>query len=162
MKMQALLPMTFSPRKVMQGLGFGALAGVLCNCYYFYVYNQMHSDLWYLGVDGVRYLKPDASMPPFLSLLGISLYGCLAAALAMIPVAWLFWHSHFVGSKSIYTMRRLSNPRELPRRCFTVPALTAMCYLMLAIVLLLLDFAVYWRCTPSVLLPSTMWDAFWN
>lgn len=162
MKMQALLPMSVSTGRVWKGLGLGALAATCCNFYYLYSYTMASHELWYHGTDGIQYLRPDATMPPFFSLLGFSLYGCAIAVLAMVPLAWMFWHSHFVESKSIYTMRRLPNPRELPRRCLTVPVLAAVCYLFLALVLLLLDFAIYWRCTPSPLLPPSMWDAFWN
>ncbi len=162
MKLQALFPMTFSPRNVLNGLGLGALAAASCDFYYLYLYSQASEDLWYHGTDGVRYLKPDAYMPSFFSLLGFSLYGCIIAVLAMIPLAWLFWHSHCVGSKSIYTMRRLPNRWELPRRCFTIPILAGLCYVALAAVLLLLDFSIYWWCTPRQLLPPSAWDAFWH
>lgn len=162
MKMQALLPMTVSSGKVLQGLGLGALGAVCCNLYYLYSYAQAYQDLWYRGADGMQYLRSDATMPSFFSLLGFSLYGCVIAMLAMVPLAWLFWHSHFADSKSIYTMRRLPNPRELPRRCLTVPILAAGCYFILVLVLLLLDFAIYWKCTPTPLLPPSVWDAFWN
>ena len=145
MKLQALFPMTFSPRKVLNRLGLGALAAASCDFYYLYLYSQASEDLWYHGTDGVRYLKPDAYMPSFFSLLGFSLYGCIIAVLAMIPLAWLFWHSHCVGSKSIYTMRRLPNRWELPRRCFTIPILAGLCFVALAAVLLLLDFFVFAR-----------------
>lgn len=162
MKLQALLPMTVSPRNVLNGLGLGALAAASCDFYYLYLYSQASEDLWYHGVDGVRYLKPDASMPAFSALLGFSLYGSIIAVLAMIPLAWLFWHSHSMGSKSIYTMRRLPNRWELPRRCFTIPILAGLCYVALAAVLLLLDFSIYWWCTPRQLLPPSAWDAFWH
>lgn len=162
MKLQALLPMTVSPRNVLNGLGLGALAAASCDLYYLYLYAQASEELWYHGVDGVRYLKPDASMPTFSALLGFSLYGSIIAVLAMIPLAWLFWHSHSMGSKSIYTMRRLPNRWELPRRCFTIPILAGLCYVALAAVLLLLDFSIYWWCTPRQLLPPSAWDAFWH
>ena len=162
MKLQALLPMTVSPRNVLNGLGLGALAAASCDLYYLYLYSQASEDLWYHGVDGVRYLKPDASMPAFSALLGFSLYGSIIAVLAMIPLAWLFWHSHSMGSKSIYTMRRLPNRWELPRRCFPIPILAGLCYVALAAVLLLLDFSIYWLCTPRQLLPPSDWDAFWH
>lgn len=160
MKLQALLPLTVSPRSVLRWLVVGAVVGMLCNLSFLYAYNQAYQALWYLGVDGVRHLKVDAVMPPFVSLLGISLYGCIAATLSMIPTVWLFWYSHNLESKSIYTMRRLSDPWELPRRCFTVPALAASCYLILTAALLLLDLAIYWTCTPAVLLPTSLWDVF--
>ena len=162
MKLQALLPVTVSPRNVLNGLGLGALAAASCDLYYLYLYSQAAEDLWYHGVDGVRYLKPDASMPAFSALLGFSLYGSIIAVLAMIPLAWLFWHSHSMGSKSIYTMRRLPNRWELPRRCFTIPILAGLCCLARAAVLLLLDFSICWWCTPRQLLPPSAWDAFWH
>lgn len=160
MKMQDFLPLTFSPRQVLRGLGGGVAAGLVVNCYFLHTYHQAFQNLWYHGADGVRYLKPDAFMPPFSSLMGVSLYGCLAAALAMFPVAWLFWHSHTLGSMSLYTMRRLPDRWELPRRCFTVPLLALVFFLLLAGVLLLLDLAVYWWCTPSALLPHSPWAVF--
>lgn len=156
MKLQALLPMTFSPAKVLQGLGFGALAASACDLYYLYLYAQASENLWYHGVDGVRYLKADAFMPSFSSLLGFSLYGCIIAVLAMIPLAWLFWHSHSTGSKSIYTMRRLPQRWELAKRCLTVPALAAAAYLTEAAVLLAIDFAIYRLATPAQALPGIL------
>lgn len=161
MKPSRFLPLTISRRQVMQGLGIGVLACILCNCYFLYSYGQANRALYYIS-PGQRILRPDATMPPFSSLLGISLYGCLAAALAMIPVVWAFWNSHTMGSKSIYTMRRLPNRWELHRRCITIPALAAVGFLLLAVALWGIDFAIYWNYTPPSCLPPSMWEALWN
>lgn len=161
MKTSRFLPLTLSRRSVIRGLATGILAGFLCNFSFLNSYGDARLDLYYI-TPSQRILRPDAVMPPFSSLLGISLYGCLAAALAMIPVAWVFWNSHTMGSKSIYTMRRLPNRWELHRRCFTVPALAAVGYLLLAVILWGVDFSIYWNCTPPSCLPASMWEALWT
>lgn len=161
MKTSRFLPLTISRRAVIQGFGLGVLASLLCNCYFIYTYGQANRALYYITPEH-KILRPDATMPTFSALLGISLYGCLAAALAMIPVAWIFWNSHTMGSKSIYTMRRLPNRWELHRRCFTVPALAAVGFLLLAVALWGLNFAIYWNYTPPSYLPTSMWEALWS
>ena len=58
MKLQALLPMTVSPRNVLNGLGLGALAAASCDLYYLYLYSQASEDLWYHGVDAAKSARP--------------------------------------------------------------------------------------------------------
>lgn len=62
--------------------------------------------------------------------------------LAPLVSVWfgiLRYRFHFLDSRSIYTMKRLGDPRELPKRCFLIPAL----YLLLNLILALIVFAVY-------------------
>jgi hypothetical protein len=115
---------------------------------------------WRNGLE--RTLIPDAVMPDFRELLGSSLAGFLVIGLCMIPFALYHYAYHRQGSKSIYLMRRLPDRWELHRRCLTLPALGAVICLILALLLLLLYFAIYLLATPDACLTPDQWQKLWR
>lgn len=157
MKWRRYLPVEANPTALRRGLVALTAFCVICGLSFFLSYARtlpaiVRTAAWF----------PDVEMPPFSLLLGFSLYGCWVSALAMIPLAGYFWALHTRLSHSIYTMRRLPDPWELARRCFTVPLLAALFFLGLSLVLWLLAFAVYWIVTPDRFLPSSLWEAVWS
>lgn len=58
-----------------------------------------------------------------------------------LPIGVALWNGsvryryHFLESRSIYTMKRLSDPRELYRRCFILPGEMILMSLMMVLVL---------------------------
>ena len=69
---------------------------------------------------------------------------------------------HYRESKSIYLMRRLSDPWELHRRCLTLPVVGVGLALLVAFVLLMLYFAVYMGVTPEECLTPHQWQKIWR
>lgn len=103
-------------------------------------------------------LIDDAVMPYFSQLLHGSFWGLTAVAACMPVIVLLFYLYHYQGSRSIYTMRRLPNRRELWRRCLTLPVLTIFACLVLAAVLTALYLGIYLWATPDICLPPGLWQ----
>lgn len=91
---------------------------------------SFHSDLLralnrisdYYHEAGVRIFRQNAEMDPFKSIgSGFDIFKVYFLILIIFSVFCIAYH--FMGSKSIYTMRRLKKPLELYVRCFTVPVL---------------------------------------
>ncbi len=109
-----------------------------------------------------KILRPDAVMPDF-DVLALQ-YFVGFGILALIMLLFIFFHYgyHHQETKSIYLMRRLSDPWELHRRCLTLPLLGAGATLLVAFVLLLLFFAVYMAVTPEECLTPCQWQKIWR
>ncbi len=56
---------------------------------------------------------------------------------------------HYKGTKSIYTMKRLKNPKELHYRCLVVPVLSILGSLVAIYGMLFLNFALYLYIVPD-------------
>ncbi len=102
-------------------------------------------------------LLPGAFMPRFSELMmGEGLqwsmlgYGILVIfLLALIPVNY---SSFYRGSKSIYLMRRLPHRWELPKRCLTLPLLSAGGSLAIMGLVTLIYYVMYLLITPKACL----------
>ncbi|NLW16480.1 MAG: hypothetical protein GX033_02315 [Firmicutes bacterium] len=109
-----------------------------------------------------KVLNTNAVMPDFVQILGGSLSGFLVLALCMAATAAYHYSYHFQGSKSIYLMKRLPNRWELPRRCLTLPVLGIITCLCIALLLLLIYYAVYMLFTPRACLAPQQWHKIWS
>ncbi len=69
------------------------------------------------------------------------------ACMAVLVV--YFWLSHFIGSKSIYTMRRLRNPFELYLRCLAVPVTSVILGIALIYLLNYIYIKIYLATIPE-------------
>lgn len=160
MKLERFLPLGMEKKPIIRWLWGGAVLGPVFEIFFYNNYIRARQSLFAWPYQ--HRLRPGVMMAPFSSLLGYSLYGCVIALLSMIPLAVYFWSFHYQGSKSIYTMRRLPRRRELFLRCFTVPAFGAFVYTLELLVLLLVNFAIYWLCTPEQCLPPFSWAALFG
>lgn len=66
------------------------------------------------------------------------------------------------GSRSDYTMRRLPDPWEYHRRCWALPLLSCVLYLLAFAALYAISFSIYHFATPKALLAPTLWQQFWG
>lgn len=122
--------------------------------------NHLAELYWING--STKTLKAGAIMPDFVEILDGTLVGFFvlsACFLAQIAAHYVY---HYQGSKSIYTMRRLPNRRELHRRCLTLPVLAAAIFLIMAFVFLLIFYADYMIVTPDVCLTPDQWQKIWS
>lgn len=83
-------------------------------------------------------------------------------SLIMILVIVMNYLSFFRGSRSIYLMRRLSNPWELHRRCILLPAVGIVISQVTRLILILFYFAIYMLVTPDGYLPPDSWQKLWS
>lgn len=101
-------------------------------------------------------------MPDFYLLLGSALYGFFIMALCMSSFIVYHYASHFQGSKSIYLMRRLPSRAELHRRCWTLPLLFILLFLLSAALLLVVYYGIYMAFTPTECLTPDQWQKIWS
>lgn len=135
-------------------LGLGLVAATCIAVLIYGVSLRSAYDFLFDRVGGERVLRPDAMMLPFDILLGQSLSFFYIVALCSL-LATVFHHlSYYMGSKSIYLMRRLPQRWELMRRDFTLPLIGALISLLTAFILKLLFLAVYYIVTPPQCLPT--------
>ena len=128
---------------------------------FFLAYSDAYDSLFHYSGD-LKILKAGAVMPDFdtLSLRYFSCFGLvLIVTLSFISTHYSYHHRE---SKSIYLMRRLSDPWELHRRCLTLPVVGVGLALLVAFVLLALYFAVYMGVTPEECLTPHQWQKIWR
>ena len=139
----------------------GAALAFLYSLFFFSSFNNA-LDALYQHVGRKRILIPGATMPDFKVLLGSFLSGFYVLAGLSVLLAALHYSYFYQESKSIYLMKRLSNPWELHLRCWTLPILGALCSLLLAFLVLLLYFAIYMIATPEPCLTPDQWLKLWS
>ncbi|MBE6991486.1 MAG: hypothetical protein E7430_02765 [Ruminococcaceae bacterium] len=125
-------------------------------------YFNLYSDLYFYSAPGVRELDVTRVMPDFYEILGGCLRFYIIFAVCMLLLIVYHYAFHYLGSKSIYTMRRLPNKWELHRRCLTLPIASALILLISAAVTLLLWFGIYMLCTPEQCLMPDQWTKLWE
>ena len=135
------------------GLGVGALWSLTAFGYQFS--NALRR--LYDWVGGKSILVESRTIDPFPELLYQAMAGLLLGILLTIPLACYHYAYHYLGSRSIYLMRRLPDGWELWRRCLTVPALLAVVFLLTIELLTFLYFLIFLLATPDACLPTEPW-----
>jgi len=131
-------------------VGLGTVAGFSLS--FLYRYGEARNDLFrYRATE--RILIEGAKIVPFRELrLGV-FWAFPVMALALVFVAVGFYNYHSQDSRSIYTMKRLPNRRELWRRVLTLPVCAAIICGLTVLMLLGIYYAIYVFCTPAGCLP---------
>ena len=120
------------------------------------------SELYIYRSGSVRELDVTRVMPDFYEILDGCLRFYIIFAVCMLLLIVYHYAFHYMGSKSIYTMRRLPNKWELHRRCLILPIASALILLASAGITLLLWFAIYMLCTPEQCLMPDQWTKLWE
>ncbi len=139
----------------------GIGASLLYSLGFLFRYSREYQ-LLFLWDGTAKVLNTSAVMPNFVQVLGGSLDTFLVLALSMAAVAIYHYSYHYQGSKSIYLMRRLPDRWELPRRCLTLPLMGVLACLCVALLLLLIYYAVYMAFTPRACLAPYQWQKIWS
>lgn len=147
-------------RRLIRALLFGACVWALV--WYTLFYTAARRQL-YTYVQGKLELAPQARMADFAQIFPGTLTGfwLVVAVMVLKVLDYYGFHSRKM-SRSIYLMRRLSDPWELRRRCWTVPLCTAAVSLLLAAVTTALCYLVYMKCTPAYAIMPGQWARFWG
>lgn len=126
----------------------GAYAGALSNLY--------------ILQGGKRVLDVNARMADFGLVFRFVPAGYFLFLVWLVVKGFGFQAYHRQGSMSIYLMRRLPDPREYVRRCWSVPlAGIAVCLIFLAVTTALC-YLIYMLCTPASCLVPGQWTRFWS
>ena len=98
----------------------------------------------------------------FADVLGNCMNFFLLAIIACLLLSIKTYLYHFQGSKSIYLMKRLANPKELWIRVFTLPAIGALTHIILAGILLALFYMSYISRSPVGCVEDGQWSYLIN
>lgn len=128
---------------------------------YMWAYTTAISALYTIQ-GGERVLAPVARMADFGQLFRFVPAGYLLFAAWLVVKGFGFQTYHRQGSMSIYLMRRLPDPREYTRRCWSVPLAGIAVSLLLLVVTTVLCYLIYVKCTPASCLVSGQWTRFWS
>ena len=108
-------------------------------------------------------LDESAIMPDFIYILGNNLLNHLLFGILTFIIASAIHYAYYhAGSKSIYLMRRLPNSFERHRRSLLIPALFALTFLLTAVMLFFIYFAIYMIFTPEGALVPGQWQRIWS
>ena len=110
-------------------------------------------DRLYIWRFGEKILDQGAVMRDINDLMAHSMWGFWLLAVYCVVEAVEHYRSFYTGSRSIYTMGRLSSPLELHRRCLAGPVLGLLGSGALTALLVWLYALLYYHKTPEVCLP---------
>ena len=142
----------------------------------FYGWAAVFSLLWSLGYLGwltdakaILFSPETGELMPimasdFLPLVTYSRCLLLYKLALLLPLVFLLWHYtyHYQGSRSVYLMRRLPDPREFRRRCLTLPLAALACFILLAAATVLLYFGLYCLVMPKGNISPNQWKTLWR
>ena len=121
---------------------------------YFDALSNLYIHIQQLDGTLVRQLDPNRTITPFWALMaGFPYFGLGCFLLVMLIQVWRHYSYHTRDSMAVYTMRRLPDPFELHRRCWTLPLLSCLAELLLFAVLTFLCWLLWRFATPAVCLP---------
>ena len=124
---------------------------------YVLAYNNL-----FANISGEMVLKTYVKMPYFRSLIRYSFYGYIILVFCAVCLI-VFHYSHFfIGSKSIYLMKRLPKRNEIHIRACTLPILAILIILISVFVIMMFYFAIYMIFTPKVCIASGQWQNLWR
>lgn len=135
------------------GLIVGALWSLAAFSYQFF--NACRRLYDWNGVDYV--LVESRTITPFPELLVQAMAVLLLGMVLTVPLACYHYAYHYLGSRSIYVMRRLPDRWEVWRRCLTVPVALAALLLVVIELLTFLYFLSFLLLTPAPCLPQEPW-----
>lgn len=151
------LPLGWEWENTKCALGWGHFFSSLTSLGFLAAYYDARNALYAHREQGgilVKELVPTRTIAPFGDLIaGYPLLG-LWLFLAVMPLlVWRYYRYHTQGAMAVYTMRRLPDPMEYHRRCWTQPLLSAVFELLIYAVLIGLCWLLWRFATPAPCLP---------
>ena len=117
----------------------------------------------FMNFSGVGVIVERPIMPDFIYILDNSLlYYLIFGILTFIIASAVHYAYYHTGSKSIYLMRRLPNSFERHQRSLLIPTLFALAFLLTAVMLFFIYFAIYMIFTPEGALVPGQWQRIWS
>ena len=160
-KLTKFVPAGIDYRQEIRWIGLAFLISLIYSLSFFVTLLDQYDRL-FERVGEVRYLIEGAMMPDFSELLGTRLIGFYVIPVGMLILMGYHYFYHYLGSKSIYLMRRLPNRWTLLKRCVTLPVIAILVSLGIAFVLLLIYYGIYHLATPASCLSPGQWQKIWH
>lgn len=128
---------------------------------FLFSYYKNYDDLFYWH-GGKKILVEGVIMPDFVSILNNYLMGFAVIILYMAALAVYYYAYHYLGSKSVYLMKRLPEHYELLKRCIIFPLAISILCIFAAFMLMSIYFGVYMWITPNECLMPGQWQKIWG
>lgn len=143
----------FPPGLMVEGQ-LALIVALLCivSGWSFLVFRENHWDdvlkNCYVGFETWYHLAEEYEMPEFMPMLRNCFDILNYYLIAMVGLMLYNYRYHYNESKSVYLMKRLSNPWEFHRRCISVPLLGMVCGGILAVAMIGLFYIYYSTFVP--------------
>ncbi len=153
-KLEDFTPTGMDMKKIYMKIGVIFAVPILFSLQFFYHFQNAKSvQMNWMLISGIE--KPMANYVEILDgsfvVFPFAMLGCLAVAVPM-------YRYYYQGSKSIYVMKRLSNPYEIWRRVFTIPIISALTIGFIGIVILIGYYFYYMQCSPVGSVNPNQWS----
>ena len=146
------VPLGMDGQKRKEQMTWLLICGIVYSLVFVLRYSSARSGLW--GYQNGKHQRiPGRMMLEFGELMDGVFLPMAIIAVGFVIVAALFYLYHYQGCRSIYTMRRLPNKRELWRRCLTLPVAFLVLSGLATLVLLGLYYLLWRFATPIDALP---------
>lgn len=148
-KQNSFLPVGYNSKTVFLCIIISYLFSVLLSFIKFISNFCLQLNSFYYYENGKKILEEGRVMPEFFRIRGDSFdfFGILI--IAMIIFAIYNFSYHRIGTKSVYTMKRLKNKGEYFKRCLFVPCTVIIAAAFTVIILNLLYFFIYEIAVPE-------------
>lgn len=145
---EKLLPVGVPLKKELAGIIIGVILAVIRSLSYLGSYYNYYNYL-FEHYDSRKILVEGRLMADFYVIIDGCFEGFLVVIFLLIVLTVFHYAFHYIDSKSIYTMKRLSKKSELHKRCMTVPLISIALCLTLSAILLVLYYSHYITTTPT-------------
>lgn len=134
-KIESILPIGYPKKKVIKTMVFLETIAILYSFSFFF----------HLSTD----LQDPQTMQSVLAIIGNSIILFPIGALICMGMMIVFYRYHYLGSKSIYLMKRLPKHHELWKRVCLVPITSAMFMLVSALLVFVMYYGIYILVVPQ-------------
>ncbi len=144
-KLQEYLPIGMDTRKMIKKVLVIYIVPIIYSMQYIIAFCNAR-------IDQIKISKRMGGVVPmeeFPQLVGNSFFVFPFAIIGMLAIIWPMYAYHFQGSKSIYIMKRIPDPKELRRRILTIPLVSAIGCLITGILLWGLYYGIYIIFSPN-------------
>lgn len=158
-KVQKYLPVGIMAKTELTGIAAGIIIAVLRSLFFFDTYYDCYGDLYeYFGDKSI--LITTRKMQDFHVVVKDCFDWFLIVIFMFIALAVFHYVYHYKDSKSIYTMKRLTQKTELYRRCFTLPLVSIGICIITVGVLFVIYYKFYMAFTPPECLTDGQLEKF--
>lgn len=158
-KIQKYLPVGITAKTELTGIAAGIIAAVLRSLFFFDTYYDCYDGLYeYFG--DKRILMTAKTMQDFYIVVEDCFDWFLIVIFMLVALAVFHYAYHYKDSKSIYTMKRLTQKTELYIRCFTVPLISIGICIITVGILFVIYYRFYMAYTPPECLTDGQWEKF--
>lgn len=156
-RIEKILPVGIPIKKELAGIITGVILAVIRSLFYFESYYNYYNNL-FEHYGSKKILVQGRLMADFYVVIDDSFEGFLVVIFLLIALIVFHYAFHYIDSKSIYIMKRLSRKSELHIRCLTVPIISILTCIILPAILLLVYFKHYMTATPPECLVEGQWE----